>query len=62
MMYNYINQVCNPFYYLYVKKSIVSKRFVAAIDAIEQMPSDDAANIYTVVRMKEEESIVGVMT
>ncbi|RGB34131.1 Sedlin [Rhizophagus diaphanus] len=36
----YINQVCNPFYNLDGKKSIVSKRFVAAIDAIGAMPSD----------------------
>ncbi|RIA83791.1 Sedlin [Glomus cerebriforme] len=37
----YINQVCNPFYNLDGKKSIVSKRFVAAIDAIGITPSDD---------------------
>ncbi|CAB4430909.1 unnamed protein product [Rhizophagus irregularis] len=36
----YINQVCNPFYNLDGKRSIVSKRFVAAIDAIGTMPSD----------------------
>ncbi|PKC16387.1 Sedlin [Rhizophagus irregularis] len=36
----YINQVCNPFYNLDGKRSIVSKRFVAAIDAIGNMPSD----------------------
>ncbi|CAG8456168.1 283_t:CDS:2 [Diversispora eburnea] len=30
----YINQVCNPFYNLDGKKSIVSKKFIAAIDSI----------------------------
>ncbi|CAI2169204.1 16232_t:CDS:2 [Funneliformis geosporum] len=39
----YINQVCNPFYNLDGRKSIVSKRFVAAIDAIGKSPDDDAA-------------------
>ncbi|CAG8468674.1 9926_t:CDS:2 [Paraglomus brasilianum] len=30
----YINQVCNPFYNLDGSKSIASKRFINAIDAI----------------------------
>ncbi|KAG9289799.1 hypothetical protein G9A89_015379 [Geosiphon pyriformis] len=30
----YINQVCNPFYNIDGSKSIVSKRFIAAIDSI----------------------------
>ncbi|CAG8515068.1 416_t:CDS:2 [Funneliformis caledonium] len=37
----YINQVCNPFYNLDGRKSIVSKRFVAAIDAVGKSPADD---------------------
>ncbi|CAB5333146.1 uncharacterized protein OCT59_028091 [Rhizophagus irregularis] len=40
----YINQVCNPFYNLDGKKSIVSKKFVASIDAIGSMSSDEAVN------------------
>ncbi|RIA88630.1 Sedlin [Glomus cerebriforme] len=36
----YINQVCNPFYNLDGKKSIISKRFIASIDAIG-ITSDD---------------------
>ncbi|KAF0556895.1 Sedlin [Gigaspora margarita] len=39
----YINQVCNPFYNLDGKKSIVSKRFITAIDAIGKMTGEEVS-------------------
>ncbi|RHZ70847.1 hypothetical protein Glove_265g11 [Diversispora epigaea] len=41
----YINQVCNPFYNLDGKKSIVSKKFIAAIDSIGKSNSEDISKI-----------------
>ncbi|CAG8724469.1 14912_t:CDS:2, partial [Acaulospora morrowiae] len=40
----YINQVCNPFYNIDGKKSIVSKRFVAAIDTIGKMTGEEVSS------------------
>ncbi|CAG8476922.1 2986_t:CDS:2 [Cetraspora pellucida] len=39
-----MKNVCNPFYNLDGKKSIVSKRFVDAIDAIGKMTGDEVSS------------------
>ncbi|CAB4381494.1 unnamed protein product [Rhizophagus irregularis] len=56
----YINQVCNPFYNLDGKKSIVSKKFVASIDAIGSMSSDEArvATVRIQSYKKRDKSII----